>query len=461
MITVKLTSNKQTSATGAESIKISWIFLAYRFSMACAVLTALSLACHVKPTHAAEPGSTAPNILFVIADDFGLDASPCYSVGAEKPSMPTLAALCKQGVVFDNVWAYPVCTPTRASILTGQYGIHTQVLQVDDLLAPTPTILQALTQKPNPYAAAVIGKWHVAGARPDPNHPAQFGAQHYAGFLTGTLRDYFSWDITINGKAQRESRYSTTALTQYAIDWVAIQKQPWFLWLAYNAPHAPFHTPPAELHSQSSLKSGGTKSNRTMYFAAAEAMDSELGRLLASLPEAVRSKTVVVFMGDNGTPRQVVQAPYQRNQAKGSLYQGGINVPLVIAGAGVSRAGQREAALVNSTDLFATFATLAKINTKVPKNSVDFAAALTSNSFVGRSHAYMDFRENGIIKTAIRDSRYKLIEQEGGQRQLFDLRTDPYETQDLLATVSQGSAANPAIQSIVDALINQRNIFQK
>ena len=198
-----------------------------------------------------------------------------------------------------------------------------------------------------------------------------------------------------------------------------------------------------------------------MYFAAAEAMDSELGRLLASLPEAVRSKTVVVFMGDNGTPRQVVQVPYQRNQAKGSLYQGGINVPLVIAGAGVSRAGQREAALVNSTDLFATFATLAKINTKVPKNSVDFAAALTSNSFVGRSHAYMDFRENGIIKTAIRDSRYKLIEQEGGQRQLFDLRTDPYETQDLLATVSQGSTANPAIQSIVDALINQRNIFQK
>ena len=181
------------------------------------------------------------------------------------------------------------------------------------------------------YAAAVVGKWHVAGSRPDPEHPAQMGAQYYAGFLTGTLRDYFSWSVTVNGKSQRESRYSTTALTQYAIDWIGLQKRPWFLWLAYNAPHAPFHTPPEELHFQSALKTGGAKSNRSMYLAAAEAMDSELGRLLASLPEAVRSNTVVVFMGDNGTPRQVVQAPYHRSQAKGSLYQGGINVPMVIA----------------------------------------------------------------------------------------------------------------------------------
>jgi arylsulfatase B len=455
---MKQLEKRQSPATGAESIHLLIISLVCHFGIACAVLVSLLLVFQLKPAQAAEPGNAAPNILFVIADDFGLDASPCYLVGAEKPNMPTLQALCKQGVVFDNAWAYPVCTPTRASILTGQYGIHTQVMQVDDLLAPTPTILQALTQKPSPYAAAVIGKWHVAGARPDPNHPAQFGAQHYAGFLTGTLRDYFSWDVTINGKSQRESRYSTTALTQYAIDWIGIQKQPWFLWLAYNAPHSPFHTPPAELHSQNSLKTGGTKNNSTMYFAAAEAMDSELGRLLASLPEAVRSNTVVVFMGDNGTPRQVVQAPYQRNQAKGSLYQGGINVPMVIAGAGISRAGQREAALINSTDLFATFADIAKIKTKVPTDSISFAAALTRTSFQGRSHAYMDFRENGTIKTAIRDSRYKLIEQDGGQRQLFDLKADPYETKDLL---SAGGSVTKEISSIADALVIQRIVFQK
>jgi arylsulfatase B len=458
VVIVKFREPKKPSPDGALPIRALLVASARRFGIASAVLVTLLLALNFKPAHAAESGGAAPNILFVIADDFGLDASPCHAVGAEKPHMPTLVALCKQGVVFDNVWAYPVCTPTRASILTGQFGIRTQVMQVDDVLAPTPTILQALTQKTGHYAAAVIGKWHVAGSRPDPEHPAQMGAQHYAGFLTGTLRDYFSWSVTVNGKSQRESRYSTTALTQYAIDWIGLQKRPWFLWLAYNAPHAPFHTPPEELHFQSALKTGGAKSNRSMYLAAAEAMDSEFGRLLASLPEAVRSNTVVVFMGDNGTPRQVVQAPYHRSQAKGSLYQGGINVPMVIAGAGVSRTGQREGALVNSTDLFATFADIAGVKTKVPVDSVSFVEALTRPSFHGRSHAYMDFRENGTIKTAIRDRRYKLLEQDGGPRQLFDLKNDPYETQDLLATAGPITLE---IRAIVDALISQRNILQK
>jgi arylsulfatase B len=404
----------------------------------------------------AQTSSSSPNILFVIADDFGLDASPCYSVGAEKPNMPTLEGLCKQGIVFDNAWAYPTCTPTRASILTGQYGIHTNVMQVDDVLAATPTILQAVSQKPSNYATAVIGKWHVGGQHADPNHPNQLGAQYYAGFLTGALRDYSSWDITINGKVQRESRYSTTVLTNHAVNWIGAQKQPWFLWLAYNAPHTPFHIPPDELHTQNSLRTGGAPNNRSMYFAAAEALDHELGRLLASLPEAVRRNTTVVFMGDNGTPQQVVQAPFSRSHAKSSLYEGGIHVPLVVAGAGVTRAGQREAALINSTDLFATFASLAEVKPNVPADSISFAGALSSTAFKGRSHAYMDFRQNGKIITAIRDARYKLLELEGGKRQLFDLLVDPYETKDLL-----GSSATPSAAAIADALTAQRTVLQK
>jgi arylsulfatase A-like enzyme len=208
-------------------------------------------------------GSGAPsNVLLVIADDFGLDASPGYSVGAEKPNMPTLEGLCKQGLVFDNVWAHPTCTPTRASVLTGHYGVHTNVVQVDDVLAPTPTILQAVARSAARYTTAVIGKWHVGGRRPDPNHPAQFGAQYCAGFLTGALQDYFSWSMTFNGKEQPESRYSTTVLTDHAIDWVGAQKKPWFLWLAYNAPHAPFHVPPAELHTQRGLIKGASATPR-------------------------------------------------------------------------------------------------------------------------------------------------------------------------------------------------------
>ncbi len=409
--------------------------------------------------HPAETGAAPPNILLVIADDFGLDTSPCYAVGTEKPKMPTLEGLCKQGLVFDNLWTHPTCTPTRASILTGQYGIRTNVMQVDDVLAPTPTILQALSQKQPNYATAVIGKWHLAGRNPDPNHPKQFGAQYYAGFLTGGLRDYFSWDITINGRQQRESRYATTVLTNHAIDWIAAQKQPWFLWLAYNAPHTPFHVPPAELHTQNNLKAGteSTAQNaRSMYFAAVEALDRELGRLLKSLPDAVRRNTTVFFIGDNGTPARVIQMPFSRDPTKGSLYEGGIHVPMIVAGAGVTRIGQREGALINSTDFFASFADIARIKQSTPVDSVSFAAALSSNSFQGRSHAYIDFRQNGNVITAIRDARYKLLEFDGGRRQLFDLHNDPFETQDLL------SAANAATSSaIVDALVAQRKKIQK
>jgi arylsulfatase B len=409
-------------------------------------------------SYAAETSNSPPNILLVIADDFGLDASPCYSVGAEKPNMPTLQALCKQGLVFDNVWAYPTCTPTRASILTGQYGIHTNVMQVDDVLVPTKTILQAVSQAHSNYATAVIGKWHVGGRNADPNHPSQLGAQYYAGFLTGALKDYFSWDVTINGKQKNESRYSTTALTDYAISWVSAQKQPWFLWLAYNAPHTPFHVPPAGLHTQSALKAGATASPqnvRSMYFAAAEALDHELGRLLASLPEAVRRNTTVFFIGDNGTPARVTQAPFSRDTAKGSIYEGGIHVPMVVAGASVTRQGQREAALINSTDLFATLANIAQLKHSASADSISFADALSNKNFKGRSHAYMDFRQDGKVITAIRDARYKLLEFDSGRRQLFDLQADPYETKDLLSTNSTAS-----ILSIADNLVAQRKILQ-
>jgi arylsulfatase B len=409
---------------------------------------------------AANLNTTPPNILLVIADDFGIDASPCYAVGAEKPNMPILQGLCKQGLVFDNVWAYPTCTPTRASILTGQYGIHTNVMQVDDVLMPTKTILQAVAEKPANYATAVIGKWHVGGRDADPNHPSQFGAQYYAGFLTGALKDYFAWDITINGKQQRESRYSTTVLTDYAISWVATQKQPWFLWLAYNAPHTPFHIPPAALHTQRTLKSGDavTAQNvQKMYFAAAEALDHELGRLLASLPDAVRANTVVFFIGDNGTPQRVIQAPFMRGKAKGSLYEGGIHVPMIVAGAGVTRIGQREAALVGTTDLFATLVDIAKLKQSVSADSISFADALSNKAFAGRTHAYMDFRQDGKVITAIRDKRYKLLTFDAGRRELFDLQADPYEAKDLL----NKTAHTIEISSIVDALIAKQKALQR
>lgn len=371
-----------------------------------------------------------PNILLIIADDFGVDASPCYEIGTEKPVMPNLERLCSEGLVFDNAWVSPMCSPTRATILTGQYGFRTGVLKAGDRLRPTESIQDVLTAGAG-YSNSLIGKWHLE------EDPAAFGIQHYAAFLNHqhALPNYSSFEITEDGVNRRISEYATTVFTDLAIDWVAEQQQhqPWFLWLAYNAPHDPYHLPPANLHSRGDLPGGQDipVHRRDYYFAAAEALDTEMGRLLESLDQAVRDETVVIFVGDNGTPGDVVQAPFTSGRAKNTVYQGGISAPLVIAGAGLSRRGEREDALVNGTDLFATIAQLGGSPLRSAHDGVSFADALVDPAFAGRSHAYAEFTDPDVTLWAVRDVRYKLMGLSYAPAELYDVSTDPFEKTDL------------------------------
>ncbi len=382
--------------------------------------------------------ASPPNIILVIADDVGIDSSPCYEVGAEKPNMPNLEALCESGVVFDNVWATPACSSTRAAILTGQYGLRTDVLAAGERLEDTESIFDILSNNtPIPYSNAVIGKWHVGGKQPDPNHPALFGVEHYAGFLTSGLKDYYEWEITEDGVRSHVSGYATTVFTDKALEWIEEQDQPWFLWLAYNAPHSPLHLPPEGLYTQQGLT--GTppdiKQNpRPYYFAALEALDFEMGRLLNSLSPEVRANTVVIFIGDNGTHGTVSQPPFDPERTKFTVYEGGIHVPMVIAGDGVSRMGEREDALINITDLFATIAEMAGVAEVSQPDSLSFMDALTSPSFAGREYAYSEFRfDDGTTAWTVRNLQYKLIEYSDGRMELYDLSADPFENNDLLA----------------------------
>jgi arylsulfatase B len=381
-----------------------------------------------------------PNILLIIADDFGLDASPCYAVGSDKPNMPNLQALCDSGLVFDNVWANPSCSPTRATILTGRYGFRTRVLAAGDLLEDTESIQDLLTSGvPVPYPNAVIGKWHLAGdGRPEANHPALFGIQHFAGFLKAAVPDYSDWQLTEDGVQSEVRQYTTTVLTDKAVAWIGQQRSPWFLWLAYNAPHGPYHLPPEGLYSRAGLTGTATdieQHPRDYYYAAAEALDTEMGRILASLPPDVRANTVVLFLGDNGSPADVVQAPVTAARAKFTVYEGGVHVPLVVAGRGVKRAGQREDALVNGVDLFATIAQLAGSPDAVMHDGVSFGDALTNSDFDGRDHIYTEYRDTDRGGSwAVRDRQYKLIKFDSGREELYDLEADSWEQTNLIST---------------------------
>jgi Sulfatase len=198
------------------------------------------------------PSNAAPpNIVFVLADDMGVDASPCYpAFGTVKPKMPNVEKLCNEGVVFDNMTASPVCSPSRAAALTGKYGFRTRVGNVDDALSnDETTALDVVATAPTPYANAAIGKWHLGGTQPDPTQPELLGAQYYDGFLRGAVPNFSSWPRVTQGQTNTSSIYTTTALTDSAIAWAGKQTKPWLLWLAFNAPHTPFHLPPANLLS--------------------------------------------------------------------------------------------------------------------------------------------------------------------------------------------------------------------
>src|SRR5690606_18182498 len=107
---------------------------------------------------------------------------------------------------------------------------------------------------------------------------------------------------------------------------------PWFCWLAYTAPHAPFHLPPVNMHTRGALPTDQASIDADplpYYLAMVESLDFEIGRLFGAIPPADLANTVIIFIGDNGTDRNVVQLPYPMNHAKGSLYEGGVHVPLV------------------------------------------------------------------------------------------------------------------------------------
>ncbi|MFD1293155.1 sulfatase-like hydrolase/transferase [Lutibacter holmesii] len=374
--------------------------------------------------------TSQPNILLVIADDMGLDASPGYSIGTTKPVMPNLQTLINTGITYNNVWANPTCSPTRATILTGKYGINNGVLIVNNTLSTTETSLQTYidTNLNGTYASAVIGKWHLSNNK---NHPENMGVKYYAGTLNGAISDYWNWKFTENGTQSVSTTYNTTAYTNTAINWIEQQTKPWFLWLAYSAPHDPFHLPPSNLHTQGNLPTDQISIDTNplpYYLAALEAVDTEFGRLLSTLTEEAKENTVIIFIGDNGTPNQVAQE-YNTRRVKGSLYQGGINIPMIIAGKNVTRVNTVENTLINTTDLFATIANIAGIKVDKIHDSQSFYTTFSNSSSETREFAYAE----DDLNATIRNNTHKYMIFNDGSEALYNLNEDPFETINLLS----------------------------
>jgi arylsulfatase A-like enzyme len=386
------------------------------------------------------------NILLIIIDDWGIDFSALDNpTGANLPSMPTWESLASQGVRFTNAYAQPTCSPTRAGILSGRYSFRHGIGSPGGATFPTDEISlpDAFAEANSPYALTAIGKWHLGGGDNGPSDLA--GWPSFSGSIPGVIDNYYNWDKTINGVTTPVTNtYATTDQVDDTVAFITAQNDtPWFCWLAFNAPHSPFHDPPSELLPSNPIGN----SNTARYLKALEAIDTELARLL----EAVDLTTTnVILIGDNGTPGNIAQFPFSTGRAKDSLYEGGIRVPLIALGPAVRARGTRDD-LVQCTDLFSTILDLAGI--ELPSNTTidgrSLVPALNGGNPIEGSLVLESFG-NAIDEPgrAIRIGDYKLIIYDDGREELYQVTTDLSELNDLLL-----GDLTPDEQAAYDALI--------
>ena len=353
--------------------------------------------------------------------------------------------------MFENAWASPACSPTRGTLVTGLYGHNNGVTNVGEVLPSTTTSIWEYisASSPEPYAMAVFGKWHLGNTMDHITN--QSGVPEFRGMIPGLINNFYSW--TVNDSEAADSvttTYATTALTDFTIDFItdhensADADDPWFVYLPYNAPHGTsandgHQVPPADLFTTD--VEGREPGSSTIYFgeipvykAVVQAMDTEMGRLLDEL-EALGEleNTLIIFMGDNGTPGPIQDENVGNRGSKSSVYEGGVHVPLIIKGAGVTRIGERETDIVTSSDIYATIAELTGIAVSEINNSYSLVPLFTDDtSSSGRQFSFTEICGFGQTRYAIRDDRYKVLyAADQGGFAMYDLQEDPLEENNL------------------------------
>lgn len=419
----------------------------------------LLIICGVLPTLQA---ADQPNLIIVLTDDQGY-----HDVGfngcTDIPT-PHLDRLAADGVKFtDSYVSFPVCGPSRAGLLTGRYqdrfGFTTNP-SIDPsnpqsgLPLEEETIAQVLAKVG--YQSAIIGKWHM-GTHPN-FHPHQRGFNHFFGFLAGGL-NYFPEMLTLNDlseverkwhwysmKVERDGQkieiedYLTDALTDAAtafIDQQAKAKNPFLLYLAYNAPHAPLQATDKYLNRFPNIQD----EKRRTYAAMVSSVDDGIGRVMETLRRhQIEEDTIVVFLSDNGGSSKNASNNSPLKGWKSDLFEGGIRVPFAMQWKGTIPAGQVYREPVISLDIFGTIAAITgvKIAEDRPLDGVNLLPYLTGKK-KGAPHDMLFWRKWEQNSMAIRAGSTKLVANAQRQKNNFaryDLSEDIAETTNLRGKVS-------------------------
>ncbi|MCP5520450.1 MAG: sulfatase [Verrucomicrobiales bacterium] len=417
--------------------------------------------------------AAAPNIVLILADDLGWSDLGCY--GADLHETPHIDQLAREGVRFTQAYAMSVCSPSRASLLTGKHAARVHItiwsegsregptdrplFQADSLhdLPHTETTLASRLHDAG-YLTALVGKWHLGDADHFPEthgFDVNIGGTHW-----GAPQTYW-WPYRGRGRFGNEFRYVphlefghpgeylTDRLTNEALRIIdQAGDQPFFLYLAHHAPHTPIEAKAADVdHFEAKLKPGLHHRN-AVYAAMVRSLDESVGRVMERLDERGLSRnTIVIFASDNGgyigTDRKSGQSvPVTDNaplrSGKGSLYEGGIRVPLIVRWPDVT---PREAVCREPVVLMDLFHTLGRLtqtspSPTLPRDGLDLLSLLRKPSgtldrdalFFHYPHYYPTTTPVG----AVRARDWKLLEYfEDNRIELYNLATDPGEQTDL------------------------------
>lgn len=418
--------------------------------MTCiALLTALLLT----GTGQAEKPRTKPNVLLIVADDLGY--ADVGFQGCKDIPTPQLDALAASGIVCANGYvSHPFCSPTRAGLLTGRYQQRFGHENNPAWLPNDPTVGLPLDQstiadvlKAEGYDTGAVGKWHLGAHRSF--HPNRRGFDTYFGLLGGghqyfdhnkfltepqkARQEYFI-PLVRNESPVEESAYLTDAIGREAAAFVsAPRERPFFLYLAFNAPHTPLQAPAKYLE----LVKGIRDQKLRTYGAMVAGMDAAVGEVMAALKRGgLEQNTLVFFFSDNGGPVNVTNCRNTplRGQ-KGSVLEGGIRVPFVVSWPAVLKPGRFDPP-VSSLDVLPTAATVAGAPSMATekRDGMDLIPFLRGKDSTPLNDRPLFWRTGGGESFAVRKGSLKLVKFGKRPTELYDLSADVGEANDLAAS---------------------------
>ena len=393
-----------------------------------------------------------PHIIYIVADDLGWKDVGFHGSDIKTPNLDKLAA---EGMRLETFYAQPMCTPTRAALMTGRYpfryglqtaviaSAHTYGLPTDEWLLP-----QAL--KEAGYYTAIVGKWHLGHA--DQKYwPRQRGFDYQYGPLIGEI-DYFTHeqhgvvDWYRNNKLVREKGYSTTLLGNDAVRLINQHdaSKPLYLYLAFNSPHTPYQAPNEYLDQYKNI----ADPSRRAYAASITAMDDQIGRVIAALAsKKMRDNTLVVFQSDNGGTRTKMFAgegdmskivipcdngPYR--DGKGSLYEGGTRVVAFANWPGHVKAAGTTNEMIHVVDMYPTLVGLAggQLSKNKPLDGNDLWPTISEGKPSPRTEVVYNLEP---FRGAVRQGDWKLVWRVllPSSVELFNVTQDPSEKNNIAA----------------------------